>query len=292
MYRSIVSDNIHDDLTRAIELLIKYDIGAVEIHSIDGVTVEEFSLEKAKKYKQLLDEQQIKVSNLATTVFFMCKLKADYKISLFKPSFYVLDGDTVFAHLKALEHACQIAEIFDCELLRVFPFRWPDNYQVVGLEEDLKLIADNLYQATSIAEKYEKILVLENCPYSHCPKLEMTAKLVNMVDSPNLKLLYDPGNSYRAFVEKVPLEYQKLDVYQELEWLSENIYHLHWKNYSFEEEQEKPFVHKILSEGDLDFSLIYQLLQEKNYCRAISLEPEVEGEEVENCIIDLLNIVR
>lgn len=60
-------------------------------------------------------------------------------------------------------------------MIRIFSFRWPDNRKPpFGTEKDYKHIISNIKEAVEIALEMNRILVLENCPYSHLPKGEMT----------------------------------------------------------------------------------------------------------------------
>ena len=61
-----------------------------------------------------------------------------------------------------------------------------------------------------------------------------------------------------------------------------------YQNYEYDETQEKPFVHRELLAGDIDY---VQLLSKMNsYTNAFSLEPEVELEEAIHCMQQLKSI--
>ncbi len=272
MIKAIISDQIDDDPDIAFPIIAKAGIKYVELHNINQKTIETLNEQEVLKLQAQLKQYHLKVINLATTIFFMCPLKPDYQISLFNPGFHCISGNAD-EHLKALEQACKIAIKLDCQTIRVFPFRYPDNdkYQIVGDVDDMELIAEKLKQACAIASKYQRTLVLENCPYSHCPKGEMTYTLWKMVNCDNLKLLWDPANSYRAQKDQVPPHYLSKNLTQERELIKDAIGHVHLKNYHYDKNFDKPFLHTALNEGDIDFKALI-----KGINNPLSLEAEVD----------------
>lgn len=280
MRYSIISDQVDEDFEIACKIISEQGYKEIEIHNVFNKSIEQCSIEEAYQIKKIIDTYGLKVSNIATTVFFLCPLKEHYTVSLFNPEFYCIEGD-VNTHLAYLQQACEIANILDCQTIRVFPFRFPDNEEVVmvGNDEDLALIANNLKQACEVVAPYGKTIVLENCPYSHCPKGEMTNELYRRVNHPNMKLLWDPANSYRAMIEKVPSQYLGLSLEEEFALVKEKIGHIHFKNYEYQEGLIKPFVHKSLTEGDIDYTKIVTLCTTLGNEVCLSLEPEVNYDE-------------
>ena len=284
MNKSIITDQISMDLEEALITAKSFGFSYVELHGVWGKTIEDCSYVEVEKIKRLLNQYGMRVSNLATTVFLMCKLKDDYEIKPFGSGFVVTSAVSLDEHLKALGRACVIAKKLECEYIRIFPFRYPENHLVVGVEDDLEIIAENFRKALEVIQNEPVTLVVENCPYSHCPKVVMTNRLVSMIQSPKLKLLYDPANSFRADTQRVPSEYLRLTTYEEIPLVSENINHVHLKNYHYDPSFTKPFIHTTLKNGDLDYSKILRQLSDVDYEGALSLEPEVAFELVPQCI--------
>ena len=225
--------------------------------------------------KHLLDQYHVKVSNIASTLFFLCPLYQGDEVSLFNPGFYSIQGDLKY-HLKVLEHACWIANELDCPKIRIFPFRWPDNRKgPYGTKQDFEKIIENIKKALDISKKYHVTLMLENCPYSHLPKGKMTLQVVQAINDPYLKLLWDPANSYRAIRENVPKEYMDWSLEEELLHIYPYLGHIHLKNYHYVSGLVKPFVHVPLLNGDIDYKTLVKSIQETCDC-ILSLEPEVD----------------
>lgn len=270
MNKSIITDQIHPDLETALDLIAGAGYEYVDIHSVNGKTIEDCTKEEAKAVKSALDAHGLKCACLASTIFFMCPLNEEDEISLFKSEFKVTQGD-VNAHLAALTRACANADILECENIRVFPFRFPDNKTNETTPEEMDKIVACLSDAEKIASAHHKTLVLENCPYSRCPKGEMTTELVKRVNDPGLRLLWDPANSYRAVKKQVPDKYLTKSLLEEKEIVMPYLGHLHAKSYH---ETPEKFVHKPLLEGDLDWPVLFDGIGV-----VCSLEPELEPEE-------------
>ena len=284
MKPSIITDQINQDLETALQIIKEKGYRYVELHNVFGKTIEKCTQEEVFKIKALLEEYDMKVTNISSTVFFLCPLYKDDKVTLFNPEFYTIEGN-VQEHLKYLENACIIAEELDCPRIRIFPFRWPDNRKgPFGTSEDKKNIEMNLKKAVEIAEKHNITLVLENCPYSHLPKGKMTLQIVQAINNDHLKLLWDPANSYRAIKQNVPEEYLNISLEEELKLIYPYIDHMHIKDYHYNEGNTKLFLHKAIYEGDIDFNTIIEYLSQQKYQGALSLEPEVDYENALVCM--------
>ena len=287
----IITDQISQDLEQALQIISSKDYQYVEIHNVFGKSVEECSQEEAIKIKKLLDQYHLKCSNLSTTIFFLCPLYDGDEVSLFNDSFYSIKGN-VDVHLKYLENACKVAKIVGCNKIRAFPFRFPDNRKgPYGGQEHQKEIIKNLKKAEKIVRENNCVLILENCPYSHCPKGEMTWNMVKELSSPYVQLLWDPANSYRAVKENVPKEYLKKNLLEELELIYPYISHIHIKDYHYDESiKDKPYLHEAIYDGDIDFDLLFQYLKDRNYDGVLSLEPEVSFDKTILCMDRLKKI--
>ena len=286
---SIISDQINEDIKIACKKAKEEGFSYIELHNVFGKSIEECSDIEVEEIKNILDASGLKVSAIASTVFFLAPLYENYKVSLFNDAFHAITGD-ISTHLEYLKRACKIAKKLDCSIVRVFPFRYPDNEDVVivGTEKDREEIKKHLIEAGNIAASYDIMIAVENCPYSHCPKGEMTYRMIKEIAHPNVGLLWDPANSYRAERKKVPQEFLSLNLKEEFELLKDNIVHVHLKNYHYDETQTKPFIHTAFLNGDIPFEEMWDGLSKLN-CK-LSLEPEVSYEETLSSMKDLIKL--
>lgn len=275
MKLSIISDQVSQDLEEALNIIVKEGYEYVELHNVFGHSIETCTREEVDEIQRLLKQYSVKVSNIASTIFFLCPLYPEDEVSLFNPNFYSIKGNLEY-HLKVLENACWIANALECPEIRIFPFRWPDNRKgPYGTKHDFEKIIENIKKALHISKKYHVTLMLENCPYSHLPKGKMTYQVIQEINDPYLKLLWDPANSYRAIRENVPETYMDWNLEEEFMHLHPYIGHIHLKNYHYVSELVKPFVHVPLLNGDIAYDSLLKKIQDKCDC-FLSLEPEVD----------------
>ncbi|MEG2751884.1 MAG: TIM barrel protein [Anaerorhabdus sp.] len=289
---SIISDQVDQDLEKACSIIKEAGYTSIELHNVFNKTIEECNEQEVEQILTILNKYDLRVSNIASTIFFLCPLYEHYRVSLFNPAFHAIEGN-IEDHLKALKRACEIAEKLNCKTIRIFPFRSPDNedIEVVGTRKDMNKIIEIFKRALQVVRPYDVTLVVENCPYSHCPKGEMTLQIVREMNDKQCKLLWDSANSYRAQIHKVPSEYLTLSLTEEYQLIKKDIAHLHLKNYSFVKGLEKPFVHKSLLEGDIAYLPFIECFMKEQNC-SLSLEPEVDYQETLRSMQELKESVR
>ncbi|EOS59355.1 hypothetical protein C815_02256 [Firmicutes bacterium M10-2] len=291
MQRSIISDQVHENVECAFRKIHEEGYEWVELHNVFEKSIEQCDMEEVEEIARLLEKYRLKVCSIASTIFFLCPLYKGDEVSLFNDSFYSIAGN-VEEHLEYARKACRIAKRLNAPYIRVFPFRVPDNRKgPYGTKNDFERIEENMKRLVEIAKEEDMVFVVENCPYSHLPKGEMTLKLVQMINDAHLRLLWDPGNSYRAEKDQVPEEYLSWSLPEEARHLASYIGHIHIKDYHYDSRFEKPFIHRPIGKGDIDFHLIFNELEGSGYSNVLSLEPEVDREEAIECMNTLKRMV-
>lgn len=273
----IITDQISQDFQLACCIISEAGITDIEIHSLWGRTVELLDDEQIKKAKAFLDFYDLKVTTLATTFFMMTPLYADDILKDFNPKFNIIRSDYK-SHLMHLRRAIQIAKALKCSRLRIFPFYAPVNRLILGTSKDIDAIAELLMPAVKLAEAAGITLILENCYHSYLQKGLMTYELVRRINSENLKLLYSPGNSYRASKERIPVEYREITPIDELKTILPWVDHLHIKDYHYVDGLNQPYQHAVLGNGEVPYSEILAILNASGYQGTLSCEPEVTYE--------------
>ena len=104
MYTSVITDQIDENLETALRIARLHGYTHVELHNVFGKSIEECSPEEVDAILSLLGKYDMKVSCIASTVFFLCTLMKNDKVSLFNPSFHAIEGD-VGTHLRYLKNA-------------------------------------------------------------------------------------------------------------------------------------------------------------------------------------------
>ncbi len=271
---SIITDQISQDFEKACAIAKHHGFDLIEIHSLWGKTVEDLHPSEVKKVKEILSKYQLRISNLASTIFFMAKLYPNDTISSFNDQFYAVKG-RIEEHLDAAKRALDIAIILESPSIRAFPFRAPDNRKIIGSSDDQKEIIGKYLKLAPLASQAKKVIVIENCPHTHLPRGEMTFQIVKTIQSPWVRLLWDPANSYRADKNRLPLHYKKLSIIEEMNLIAPMIGHIHVKDYHYEPDLPKPYQHVAVGQGDLPYPQITDFMKKTSHPAIFSLEPEV-----------------
>ena len=93
MKNSIISDQVSQDLEEALNIIVKEGYEYVELHNVFGHSIETCTREEVDEIQRLLKRYSVKVSNIASTIFFLCPLYPEDEVSLFNPNFYSIKGN-------------------------------------------------------------------------------------------------------------------------------------------------------------------------------------------------------
>ncbi len=130
------SDEYGNSLQEQIEGLQKNEIDLIELRTVDGKSVLDFTFEEAKSYKNQLDEAGVRVWSLGSPIG-----KVDVHCNFEE-------------YLQKVRHVCQLAQVFDCKNIRMFSF-----FQAYDSRET---VIDYLQRMAAIAEEYGVVLCHEN----------------------------------------------------------------------------------------------------------------------------------
>jgi L-ribulose-5-phosphate 3-epimerase len=284
--RAIISDQVNMDFEEALHRIRKH-FEYVEIHSLWDKTVEDLDDDEAREVETLLKRYGVKVSCLSTTLFLMCPLYTSVEtLRRFSDAFLVFTGD-VNAHTERLRRCIELSDRFGTTHIRIFPFRTEEGMDV-DFSTCISDMKETLSVGVSLAEKDGKLLCLENCPHSYLPRGNMTFELVRSINSENIALLYDPGNSFRAPTSQIPERFRQATLRDEYEHIKELVGYFHFKDYR---KTEDGFQHVAFGEGDVGFRDLYVLIRRGNDERTLSLEPEVKNEALEESIRNFIALV-
>ena len=138
-----------------------------------------------------------------------------------------LENDEEYSqHIKHLLRSIEIAPLFDTNVVRLFSF-----WKVENVEGKWDQIFEKMELPIKIAEREGVILGFENVSSGNIGTSDDLARLFQRFDSPNLKLIWDPGNAYAAG-EETPFP----DGYEKIKG---KIIHVHVKDVVFSEQGER-----------------------------------------------------
>lgn len=233
------SDEISPDIKIQFEELKKLGIQHFEIRGVNGTNVAELTLEQAKNVHALAQHYGIRASSIGS------------------PIGKILITDPMESHLELLKHVIEIAKIFETRFIRVFSFYIPNDANPEDFRDE---VIARMRMMTKIAEENDVILLHENEKGIYGNVASRCKEVLDAVNSPNLRAVFDPAN----FVECNQKTYP--DAY---ELLKDDIVYMHIKDATI----EKKIVPAGKGIGQVD--KILGALKERDYKGFVSLEPHL-----------------
>jgi len=237
----VVTDEISGDLKESIEIARSWGLEYIELHSVWGnniCDVDEATLSRAIK---IVRESGLTVTNIDSLTL-RC---------------YLSNDDEYSEHIKHLLRSIDIAPFFNTNIVRLFSF-WKEK----NIEEKWGQVFEKMELPVKIAEREGIILGFENVSSGNIGTSSDLARLFEYFNSPNLKLIWDPGNAYAAGEEKpFPNGYEKI---------KDKIIHVHVKDALFDANGKN--VWKPIGKGKLDYTGQLKALLKDGYNGVIALE--------------------
>ncbi|MBR7116466.1 MAG: sugar phosphate isomerase/epimerase [Clostridia bacterium] len=160
------ADEADSSLEGQIEALKAADIGYIELRGINGKNISAVTEDEAREFKKQLEGGGIRVWSIGSPI-------GKIKIS-----------DDIDAHIALLEHICRLANIFECDKIRMFSF-----YEAYESESE---VYSALRRMVAAADKYGVALYHENEKGIWGDTAERVMRLMDNIDG--LNFVYDPAN--------------------------------------------------------------------------------------------------
>lgn len=173
MKLAIISDEISQDLQTACEFIVRYGLQGVEIRSVKDKNSFDFERKDMQEMAQIIQDYGLQVPAIASP-FFKCAYDEPREIQ---------------AHLDGLRKTIELAHCLNADLIRGFSF-WAD----ADPKPSLEAIAERFQEPIRYLKDAGKVMVLEADPSVCTPNAQELSKLVRAIDSPWIKVLWDPGN--------------------------------------------------------------------------------------------------
>ncbi len=238
------SDEIDSSVDIQFDGLNRLGIKYFEPRNIDGKNISEISADEAKKLKEKMDRNGIRVSSVGSPIG---------KISI---------TDDFDKHLELLRHVIKIAEILEAKYIRIFSFFIPKGEEPEKYRDE---VMRRMTAMARLAEKNGVVLLHENEKEIYGDTAIRCADILKTVDSPCLKAVFDPANFVQCGQKVYPDAYELLKPY---------ILYMHIKD----AEADGHVVPAGVGIGNVEN--ILKSLKESGYNGFVSLEPhlgEFEG---------------
>jgi len=260
MFRlGVITDEASTGFERALDVIGSLGLRDVEIHTLWDTHIEALSHEQVANLRSLLAERGMSPVVLDSTVFLRCRLSGDDIPPSWSDRFQSIAG-AYDQHLAWLERCLNTAHRLDSPLVRIFGF-WRDGETTDAVVRE---IAARLREAVDMASGVGVRLALENCPHTYLDHTRRALRVLRAIDSPWLRLLWDPSNAYRSGESDV------VDVADEaLPYLA----HMHVKGIVLDEALPSGRQYVVIEKGEVDYRRLLGRLLEAGYEGVVSLEP-------------------
>lgn len=254
MRLSVITDEISQDFERALDVAAEYGVKGAELRGLWGTNIGDLQADQTTRAKAALQQRGMTVAALSTP-FFKCDLTSE------DPSIagrmHLAKARGFGEQIELLKRCCDLAHQFETDKIRVFTF-WRRGELTPQIEQQ---IVDAFDEPIRVAEQEDVTLVVENEHACYIGTGAEAARLVSTLDSPRVRVCWDPGNAFCAGERPYP------DGYEEVRAL---LGHVHVKDAVMDEGGKPRFV--VIGEGEIDYPGQLEALRRDGYTGYLSLE--------------------
>jgi sugar phosphate isomerase/epimerase len=264
MYFTGFADEASTNLEGQIKATQALGWSNIESRNIDGVNIHNLSEEQFEKAVEQLKVAKVQINCFGSSVANWGKdptVEADVKLSL-----------------EELTRALKRMQILGTRLLRGMSYKIMK--QLSPHDKSIeKLVIKNVKELVRRCEDAGVIFLHENCMNFGGQSHEHTLKLIEGINSPNFKLVFDTGNPPFSDLRLGEGPYRKQNSWDFYKNVREHIHYIHIKDAIFQSEQEGIFPKSKFTwpgEGQGDVKKIVKDLLQNGYDGGFSMEPHIE----------------
>jgi len=259
MQLSVITDEIDARLGPALDVCEELGIRAVELRTVDGVSIVDHTPGALQEMRQELDGRGFRVSAIASPF-----LKCDR-------------SDDPLAQERVLEHALHAAAALSAPVVRAFAY-WREPDPSAALPD----IGEALRRGAATANDAGVVLALENEHECNVATSAEARAALDAAGSPHLRLIWDPGNA--AMLD--PASFAGLGG---LETIYDRVAHVHLKDVSVSGDWTR------IGDGVVDFEALLRYLDGAGYDAYLSFETHYQRDEsgelaTRDCVASLRSI--
>ena len=259
---SVITDEITNDFGRALEVAAKeFALGFVEIREMWGKNIMALDSKEVAEARQLIERYRLRVSSIGSPIF-----KVDWPGA--PPSKYSPKRDQFGARYtfeqqdELLDRGFELARAFNTTNIRIFDF-----WRLEDQAPHRDAIDSKLSGAALKAGKRGITLLLENEHACNTATAAEAARTLKAVQSPHLKLNWDPGNAAARGETPFPDGYALLP--------RNRIGYVHCKDMI--RKQDGTTAWMAMGRGVIDYVGQFRALKNDHYRGTLSLETHWRG---------------
>ncbi|OHB59570.1 MAG: hypothetical protein A2173_04015 [Planctomycetes bacterium RBG_13_44_8b] len=242
---SAFADEVTTDFLGQVKFLAKEKVCYIEPRFINKKNIMDLTKSELKDAKKIIQDYGLKISAIGSPIG---KVRLDEP---FQP------------HLDKFKHAVELAQFFETPFIRMFSYYAPKNEKIDNYRDR---VMERMAAKVQIIENTNVVMVHENETDIYGYSAENCVDIVKTVNSPKLRLVYDPGNFVWG---------QKITNNVERCWplMKPYVVHIHIKDWKlgFKDTGSIP------GEGDGQIKELLAELAAMNYDGCLTMEPHLKA---------------
>ena len=170
---SAFADEVTEDFRGQVEFLVKEKVGYIEPRFVNKKNIMDLNQQELSEARKLIRDHGLKVSAIGSPIG---KVRLDQP---FKP------------HLDKFKHAVELAQYFGTPFIRMFSYYAPEGRNI---DEYRHQVMDRMVAKIEVLAGTDVMMVHENEAHIYGHTAANCVDLVQTINSPKLRLAYDPAN--------------------------------------------------------------------------------------------------
>ncbi len=196
-----ITDEISQEFEHALDVMLEYDVRGAELRGLWGVNIGDLDRAQTARAKAALSERGMAVACLATPIY-KCDIETDD--TTVHGRMHLASSTPLAGQMELLKRCCGLAHEFATPFIRVFAF-----WRKAALTADLEQRIVNAFAEPAAIAKQEGVtLLLENEFACMIGTGVEVARVVRAIDSPHVRVCWDPGNAATAGERAFPDGYE------------------------------------------------------------------------------------
>jgi sugar phosphate isomerase/epimerase len=166
-------------------------------------------------------------------------------------------------HLDKFKHAVELADFFAAPYIRIFSYYAPEGKQIDDFRDE---VLRRMSVKAAMLAGSDVTLVHENEAHIYGHSAENCLDIASTINSPNLKLVYDPANFVwgSGIINNMERCWPLMEPY---------VVHVHIKDWKLGSKS----IGSMPGEGDGQIKMLLEALSERNYSGFLTMEPHLES---------------
>ncbi|MBW7988463.1 MAG: sugar phosphate isomerase/epimerase [Planctomycetes bacterium] len=242
---SAFADEVTDSFLEQVKYLAGEKVGYIEPRFVDKKNLMDLTKNELNEVKNMIQDHGLKVSAIGSPIG---KVKLDEP---FEP------------HLDKFKHAVELAMFLETPFIRMFSYYAPEGKNIDDYREQ---VMERMAAKVEVLSDVNVTMVHENEAHIYGHTAENCVDIVKTINSPKLRLVYDPANF--VWGEK------KLDNVESC-WplMKDYVVHIHIKDWKLGAKD----VGSIPGEGDGQIKELLAELAAMNYDDCLTMEPHLQS---------------